>query len=78
MPQLDDNIGLNQARKYGLEKEYEEARNYGLTILEALEEWDLIDDDLISKFGHFEDIKKPVRHKYLKKAWQFIESVFSR
>ena len=67
-----------QARKYGLEKEYEEARNYGLTIIEALEEWDLIDDNFICKFGHFEDIKKPVRFKHLKKAWHFIESVFSR
>ena len=77
-PQVDDHIGLQQARKYGLEKEYEEARNYGLTVLEALEKWNLIDDDFISKFGHFEDIKKPERFKNLKKAWRFIESLFSR
>ncbi len=37
-----DSIALDIARRYGMERQYVEAREQGLSPLEALEEWDLI------------------------------------
>lgn len=37
-----DGIALDIARRYGMERQYVEAREQGLNPLEALEEWDLI------------------------------------
>lgn len=37
-----DEIALSIARRYGMEQQYQEARQQGLSPLEALEDWDLI------------------------------------
>lgn len=48
--QLDEKA-IAIADRYGMRKEYLAARRFGLEPLEALEEWDLLDDYAIKKLN---------------------------
>lgn len=49
MPYLTDEIGLKQAAKYHLEEAYLMARKHGDNIIEALDDWDFIDDEFLKE-----------------------------
>lgn len=51
MLHLTEEIALKQAVKYNLEEEYKMARKYGYSIIDALEDWDLIDDEFIKRYN---------------------------
>lgn len=46
---LNDKIALQLAKEFNLEDEYKRCRRMGMSIISALEEWDLLDFERIEK-----------------------------
>lgn len=72
---LTDEIGAKQAAKYNLVNEYYMARQHGCNIIEALEEWDLLDDDFCSKYEGYSVPKKTTKD-ILMYVWYIIRFPF--
>lgn len=51
MPHLTKEITLRQAAKCNLEEEYLMARKHGYSIIDALDDWDFIDDEFLKEYG---------------------------
>lgn len=71
---LSDEIGMEQARKYGLSHEYEFARSRGYDIIEALEDWDLLDDDFRTRY---KDYELPREKTFAQGARDFLSRIFT-
>ena len=74
---LTDEIGRKQAAKYNLEEEYLMARRHGCNIIEALEDWDLIDDEFLKEYDGYE-LPKPTFSERLYSLWIYIRYPFLR
>lgn len=46
-----DRIALAIAASHGMAYEYKEARRHGLSPIEALDDWDLLDDEALKKMN---------------------------
>lgn len=75
MPYLTDEIGLKQAAKYHLEEAYLMARKHGYNIIEALDDWDLIDDEFLKEYDGYE-VPKPTFKEQLRNIWIYIRFPF--
>ena len=47
-----DRIALRIADRYGLVNEYKEARRHRLSPIEALDDWDLLDDEALAMLNN--------------------------
>lgn len=74
---LTDEIGIKQAAKYNLKEEYLMARRQGLNIIEALEDWDLIDDEFMKEYDGYE-LPNPTFSERMKWIWIYIRYPFLR
>ena len=72
---LTDEIGIRQAKKYGLEREYLEARKYGLGILQSLEEWDLLDAEFLHLYDGYLNPAPTFRERVLR-GWHCVKNFF--
>ena len=70
---LTDKIGLEQAHKWGIAYEYKYARRHGCNIIEALEDWDLLDEGFCTKYEGYQLSHK---QKLLEKIINFISNIF--
>lgn len=75
MHYLTDEIGLKQAAKYNLEEEYLVARRHGCNIIEALEDWDLIDDEFLKEYDGYE-LPKPTFKERIRNVWIYLRYPF--
>ena len=75
MPYLTDEIGLKQAAKCNLEEEYLVARRHGCNIIEALEDWDLIDNEFLKEYDGYE-LPKPTFKERIRNVWIYLRYPF--
>lgn len=75
MPYLTDEIGAAQAAKYKLTDEYWMARKHGLNIIEALEDWDLLDEEFLKKYDGY-SVPPPTFKEKLLDVWYIIRYPF--
>lgn len=75
MKYLTDEIGAAQATKYKLTDEYWMARKHGLNIIEALEDWDLLDEEFLKKYDGY-SVPPPTFKEKLLDVWYIIRYPF--
>ena len=75
MPYLTDEIGAAQAAKYKLTDEYWMARKHGLNIIEALEDWDPLDEEFLKKYDGY-SVPPPTFKEKLLNVWYIIRYPF--
>ena len=75
MNYLTDEIGAAQAAKYKLTDEYWMARKHGLNIIEALEDWDLLDEEFLKKYDGY-SVPPPTFKENLLNVWYIIRYPF--
>ena len=75
MKYLTDEIGAAQATKYKLTDEYWMARKHGLNFIEALEDWDLLDEEFLKKYDGY-SVPPPTFREKLLDVWYIIRYPF--
>ena len=66
---------MKQAAKYNLEEEYLVARRHECNIIEALEDWDLIDNEFLKEYDGYE-LPKPTFKERIRNVWIYLRYPF--